>query len=250
MGGFAPLESTFCKFLLSYFNIANVYFSSPPPKLLQESASGLLYLHSVGIIHRDIKPANILVGAKGSVAKIADLGISRIADTSVTMTEKGTLLYQAPELSRGERYDFSADVYSFALTMYELCDRVSGPVEKMYRWRRQWKEEKCDLSNNRLSLSLSLLHIMHSGSPLHEIREGQGNQACDGYCRGGAPPADPQHVESGDFIPHHVFLVKRGFASSLVRSNNFVSVDDHGGICWTDYVRSWNQHPSKKGISI
>ena len=41
------------------------------------------------------------------------------------MTHKGTFLYQAPEVSRGDRYDFSADVYSFALTMYELCDRVS-----------------------------------------------------------------------------------------------------------------------------
>ena len=41
------------------------------------------------------------------------------------MTIKGTLIYQAPELSRGERYGFAADVFSFALTMYEVCDRVS-----------------------------------------------------------------------------------------------------------------------------
>ena len=41
------------------------------------------------------------------------------------MTIKGTLIYQAPELSRGERYGFSADVFSLALTMYEVCARVS-----------------------------------------------------------------------------------------------------------------------------
>ena len=40
------------------------------------------------------------------------------------MTEKGTMVYQAPEMSRGERYGFAADVYSFAMTMYELCKRV------------------------------------------------------------------------------------------------------------------------------
>ena len=40
------------------------------------------------------------------------------------MTIKGTLIYQAPELSRGERYGFAADLFSFALTMYEVCDRV------------------------------------------------------------------------------------------------------------------------------
>ena len=90
---------------------------------MQESASGLLYLHSVGIIHRDIKPSNILIGLK-SKAKIADYGISRVANISEAMTIKGTLIYQAPELSRAERYGFPADIYSLALTMYELCDRV------------------------------------------------------------------------------------------------------------------------------
>ena len=42
------------------------------------------------------------------------------------MTMKGTSVYQAPELTRGERYGFAADVFSFALTMYEVCDRVSA----------------------------------------------------------------------------------------------------------------------------
>ena len=40
------------------------------------------------------------------------------------MTIKGTLVYQAPELSRGERYGFAADIFSLALTMYEVCDKV------------------------------------------------------------------------------------------------------------------------------
>ena len=89
----------------------------------QETASGLLYIHNVGIIHRDIKPGNILIGKKTLNAKIADYGISRVSSES-TMSSKGTMIYTAPEVSRGERYGFAADVYSFALTMYELCDRV------------------------------------------------------------------------------------------------------------------------------
>ena len=93
---------------------------------VQESAAGLRYLHSVGIIHRDIKPENILIGGKAKTAKVADYGISRIADVSNTMTHTGTFIYQAPEISRGERYGFAVDIYSFALTMYELCKRVSS----------------------------------------------------------------------------------------------------------------------------
>ena len=78
----------------------------------------------MGIIHRDIKPANILIGGNDGNAKIADYGISRVASLDETMTSVGTLLYQAPEVSKGERYCFKADVFSFALTLYAVCDRV------------------------------------------------------------------------------------------------------------------------------
>ena len=47
------------------------------------------------------------------------------------MTHKGTFIYCAPEISRGERYGFAADIYSFAITMYELCDRVSFGVSSV-----------------------------------------------------------------------------------------------------------------------
>ena len=39
------------------------------------------------------------------------------------MTSVGTPLYQAPEVSRGERHGFPADIFSFGITMYEICDR-------------------------------------------------------------------------------------------------------------------------------
>ena len=107
--------------LLLYHSFLELIYTAPTS---QESAAGLLYLHTVGIIHRDIKPANILVGGQNKNAKIADYGISRVATLDATMTIKGTLVYQAPELSRGERYGFAADIFSLALTMYEVCDRV------------------------------------------------------------------------------------------------------------------------------
>ena len=80
--------------------------------------------------------------AAGVAARMAGMGVSTGAGSAegvnptgadiqlalparhAAMTIKGTLVYQAPEVSRGERYGFAADVYSFALTMYEVCDRV------------------------------------------------------------------------------------------------------------------------------
>ncbi len=107
--------------LLLYHSFPELIYTAPSS---QESAAGLLYLHTAGIIHRDIKPANILVGGQNKNAKIADYGISRVATLDATMTIKGTLVYQSPELSRGERYGLAADIFSLALTMYEVCDRV------------------------------------------------------------------------------------------------------------------------------
>ena len=78
----------------------------------------------MGIIHRDVKPANILIGNKAGKAKISDYGTSRVATIENTMTVIGTIVYQAPEITRNERYGFAADVYSFALTAYAVCDQV------------------------------------------------------------------------------------------------------------------------------
>ena len=61
---------------------------------------------------------------KGSKAKVANYGTSRVIDYNATMSMRGTPIYMAPEVLSGERYTFAADVYSFGLTMYAVCDRV------------------------------------------------------------------------------------------------------------------------------
>lgn len=39
-------------------------------------ASGLAYLHEMGVVHLDLKPANILVD-RAATAKLADVGFSK-----------------------------------------------------------------------------------------------------------------------------------------------------------------------------
>src|SRR2546428_6215976 len=59
---------------------------------------GLEYANAKGIIHRDIKPANILIATDGT-AKIADFGIARPLDSSMTRAGSlmGTPNYMSPE---------------------------------------------------------------------------------------------------------------------------------------------------------
>jgi serine/threonine protein kinase len=84
---------------------------------------GMYLVHSSGIVHRDLKPANILIDPTSHCPIIADFGLSREEDPSVTMIlERGIPLYMAPELYEGVhvRYSNKVDIFSFGVLLYEI----------------------------------------------------------------------------------------------------------------------------------
>ncbi|MCW5835220.1 MAG: serine/threonine protein kinase, partial [Labilithrix sp.] len=90
-------------------------------KLARELGSALTFAHEAGVIHRDVKPENILFSRSGF--KIADFGIARIPDSTITRanTVLGTPAYTAPEaLSKGE-FGPASDQFSLAATLYEAA---------------------------------------------------------------------------------------------------------------------------------
>ncbi|KAJ4460243.1 putative protein tyrosine kinase [Paratrimastix pyriformis] len=88
------------------------------------AARGILYLHSFQppIIHRDLKSANLLVDLDWTI-KVADFGLARVVNTMKTMTNAGTPAWTAPEVMSAMRYTEKADVYSFAIIMWEMMTR-------------------------------------------------------------------------------------------------------------------------------
>ena len=83
---------------------------------------GLEYVHSQKVIHRDIKPKNILMcGPEDDmIPKIADFGVAKLIERTTSHTSAGDTIYMAPEVSVYTRYSFPADIYSLAMTFFEM----------------------------------------------------------------------------------------------------------------------------------
>ena len=123
-------------------------------------SSGMQYLHNCvffddktksyveGVVHRDLKPANILLTSSG-VAKISDMGESRVVSTDGNMTIVGTPFFMAPEVALGERYDERCDVFSFGMILAEMC-QLGGVEELLKNALRKSAPKTRQFSRHRL----------------------------------------------------------------------------------------------------
>lgn len=122
---------------------------------ITQTATGLAYAHSKGVVHRDIKPGNLLVDKDG-VVKILDMGLASIRESrdgadstdgdvhaDVTQANQllGTFDYMPPEQAEDPRkVDPRADVYSLGCTLYRLLTghlpyRGESPIKKIIAHR-------------------------------------------------------------------------------------------------------------------
>jgi len=102
--------------------------------ILRDVALAMNYLHAKDKIHRDLKSHNLLVTEDWKV-KVCDFGLARSAPDNEEkrggMTIVGTNEWMAPEVAMGETYDSSADVFSYAMVIYEMLTRTDPPARKL-----------------------------------------------------------------------------------------------------------------------
>lgn len=80
------------------------------------------YVHQQNWIHRDICPRNVLVTEEGHQIKLIDFGLL-VPNTQAFQApgnRTGTAMYMAPELIKRQRTDQRIDIFSFAVTCYEM----------------------------------------------------------------------------------------------------------------------------------
>lgn len=114
-------------------------------KLGMDICNALELCSKKGIIHRDIKDENIFINEDG-VFKLGDFGIAKeLSKSSRAASMRGTPLYMAPEIFRGEKYDAVVDIYSLGIVMYKLLNHGRMPFMPPYPEPIRFKDSELAL---------------------------------------------------------------------------------------------------------
>lgn len=90
-------------------------------RLVAGVLDGLAYAHQQGVMHLDIKPANVIVAANGQ-PMLLDFGIARHVGYQADAADgiDGTPQYMAPERITSQGAEFSSDIFSVGIMLYEM----------------------------------------------------------------------------------------------------------------------------------
>ena len=142
--------------------------------VLHDVARGLSFLHSHSppIIHRDLSARNVLLNS-GMLAKIADLGVARIAPSlrAATMTKApGASIYMPPEALEDEsRYDVTIDIFSLGvLAIFTLSQTFPKPLSAAYMDNRRMMVGRTELER-RGNYMQQIHRLLREGHPLIQM---------------------------------------------------------------------------------
>ena len=116
---------------------------------ISEICNGIQEIHKNKLIHRDLKPDNIFLTGE-LIVKIGDFGIAKQLNNvnAYAKTQAGTMLYMAPEIINGQKYNNKVDIWSLGCIIHELCTLSycfnSNSINGLITQITQSKHEKID----------------------------------------------------------------------------------------------------------
>ncbi len=132
---------------------------------IRQVAEALQAVHEKGFIHRDICPRNLLFVGDFDVLKLTDFGLSVPNKPPFTDpgNRTGTANYMAPELVRRRPTDLRLDVFSFGVTIYELCTReLPWPRGDTGNAAMGHDQEPASIFNYRPTINKALAKAIHA----------------------------------------------------------------------------------------
>lgn len=145
-------------------------------KIALDISSALQHMHSFNppIMHRDLKSPNILLTKKVDaweqqpvVAKVTDFGLTGLVH-SMTGREVDNPVWLAPEVMSNKDYDEKADVYSFAVILYELLTKQEflGDISRFMSDKEQMiiegKRPELDPNDQEINMVPEYVELMKS----------------------------------------------------------------------------------------
>lgn len=91
-------------------------------EIVRQICEGLRAAHERELIHQDLKPGNIMITVSGRVI-ILDFGLAKRMRVDTVDREgriEGTPMYMSPEQISGQKLNYSTDLFSLGVTLYEL----------------------------------------------------------------------------------------------------------------------------------
>lgn len=113
--------------------------------ILYGVARGMQVLRQHKVMHRDLKPDNIMLDAS-YYPKITDFGFSKKTkkeEEFFTQSRKniGTPIYCSPETLKSITYGYGNDVWSYAVTMYNVLTQKFDPYEDQYKGELEFAQK-------------------------------------------------------------------------------------------------------------
>lgn len=114
-----------------------------------QTCSAIHFLHSNRLVHRDIKPENLLLDENNNI-KVTDFGWCDYQNEGSFYETCGTFEYMSPQILAEKGYNYTTDIWSLGILLYELLHGETPYSELFKKSNVNTKEVYSKMMNSQI----------------------------------------------------------------------------------------------------